>query len=188
MLNDEAHHCYREKAVAAKCAATVPLDLVDFMDSADVGMIERRDRLGLAQKALLGLRVLDGVGAEELQSDLAFELGVLGLVDDAHAAFADLLGDAEMADGPADHDGSILPFRGYLLITIDVTNYQIFFVQGAASARFPGPSEAVSSLGRRIVHANRIYQHLSPEEHYLVRFMGLMPTGCLDITAARLLG
>ena len=156
MLNDEAHHCYREKAVAAKCAATVPLDLVDFMDSADVGMIERRDRLGLAQKALLGLRVLDGVGAEELQSDLAFELGVLGLVDDAHAAFADLLGDAEMADGPADHDGSILPFRGYLLITIDVTNYQIFFVQGAASARFPGPSEAVSSLGRRIVHANRI--------------------------------
>ena len=33
-----------------------------------------------------------------------------------------------------------------------------FFAQGAVSARFPGPSEAVSSLGRRIVHANPIYQ------------------------------
>ena len=44
---------------------------------------------------------------QELQSDEAAEFGVLGLVDHTHAAPAELLDDAVMRDGLADHAGSL---------------------------------------------------------------------------------
>ena len=52
--------------------------------------------------------------------------------------------------------GAYYPPSRYLSGTIDVTNRQIFFVQGAASERLPVPSGAVRTLRLAIVHANRI--------------------------------
>ena len=40
---------------------------------------------------------------EELQCDVTVQLQVLGLVDGAHAALAELLDDPVVGDGPADH-------------------------------------------------------------------------------------
>ena len=45
-------------------------------------------------------------------------------VDHAHAALTELLGDAAVRDGLADHDGPILPRYGLLLVTTDVTRFR----------------------------------------------------------------
>jgi alkylation response protein AidB-like acyl-CoA dehydrogenase len=46
---------------------------------------------------------------QKLQRHRAVKLRILGLVDDTHPAFAELLGDAVVRDGLADHVGPILP-------------------------------------------------------------------------------
>jgi hypothetical protein len=77
----------------------LPVDLIDFMDGANVGMIQRRRRLRLANEArFLRLARHDG-RRQKLQRDDTLELGVLGFADDAHAAFAELFNDFVTRDG-----------------------------------------------------------------------------------------
>ena len=85
------------------------IDLVDFVDGADVGMVECGGGLGLAREALSGLLVRHEMGGEEFECDGTFEFGVFGLIDHAHPAFTELLGDLVVADGLADHDWAIVP-------------------------------------------------------------------------------
>ena len=82
--------------------------VVNFVDGADVGMIQRGGGLGLALKAAEGLRVFGDVVGQELKSDKAAELHVLGLVDHTHPAAAELLDDAVVRDGLADHWSTML--------------------------------------------------------------------------------
>jgi hypothetical protein len=77
-----------------------PVLLVDLEDGADVGMVQRRGGLRLAQKALA---VLQGMGRKKLQRDCTPQLRVFSLVDDTHPALAELLEDAVVRDGLADH-------------------------------------------------------------------------------------
>ncbi len=77
--------------------------LVDVVDRADVGVLERGGRAGLALKPLERLSVAGQLLGQELQRHAAAELQVLGLVDDAHAAAAELRDDAVVGDGLADH-------------------------------------------------------------------------------------
>ena len=63
------------------------VDLVDLMNRADVGMIDRRRGLGFASKTLLGLGVLGQPRGEKLQGDGSVEVGVEGFVNHAHPAF-----------------------------------------------------------------------------------------------------
>ena len=65
--------------------------LSNLMDSADIGMIQCRCGAGFAQKALTGLPVVGDVIGQELEGDEAVQLGVLGLVDNTHAASAQSL-------------------------------------------------------------------------------------------------
>ena len=58
------------------------------------------------------LLVVEGTMCKELQRNRAIEPCILSLVDDAHAALAELFDDPVVADGLADHDGPVLPFRG----------------------------------------------------------------------------
>ena len=51
----------------------------------------------------LALRVGELLGREDLQRDEPVQVEVLGLVDDPHSAFAELLDDAIVAERPADH-------------------------------------------------------------------------------------
>ena len=87
-----------------------PSCFADLVDRADVGMVQSGSGLRFALKALEGLRVVGYIVGQELQGDEAAELGVLGLVDDAHAAAAELFDDAVVRDGLADH-GWIGPWQ-----------------------------------------------------------------------------
>ena len=85
------------------------IDLVDLVNGADVGMIEFRGGLGFPLETLAAFFVAQQVRSEEFEGDGAVESGVLGLIDDSHAAFTKLLGDLVVRDGLADHAGPILP-------------------------------------------------------------------------------
>jgi hypothetical protein len=64
--------------------------LVDLVDGADAGVVERRGRARLALEALERLGILCHLRGQELERDLPAELAVLGLVHDAHPAAAEL--------------------------------------------------------------------------------------------------
>ncbi len=80
-----------------------PVGFVDFVDGADIGVIEGRGCLRLAKETPSVLVVFDGLRSKEFQGDGTLELGVLSLVDHTHTALAELLGDFVVGDGVADH-------------------------------------------------------------------------------------
>jgi hypothetical protein len=53
----------------------------DFMDGADVCVVQGRGSAGLSRETLQRLRVLRYIFWEKFESDEAAKLGVLGLVD-----------------------------------------------------------------------------------------------------------
>ena len=69
----------------------------------DVRMIERGRRARFALKTLDGNWILGELARKELDGDLATESGVLGPVDDTHAALANLLNQAIVSNGLANH-------------------------------------------------------------------------------------
>jgi hypothetical protein len=64
------------------------------------------------EETLLQDGVLKGIGGKEFEGDRAFELRILGLVNDPHAALTKFIGDLVMGDGLADHDAPILTHLG----------------------------------------------------------------------------
>ena len=80
--------------------------LADFVNRADVGMVEGGSGTSFAAETLQSLRVLGYVIQQEFQRDEAPKLGVLGLVDDAHPATAEFLDDAVVGNGLTDKLGA----------------------------------------------------------------------------------
>ncbi|MGA3210718.1 MAG: hypothetical protein ABSD20_05375, partial [Terriglobales bacterium] len=78
--------------------------LVDFVNRADVGMVERRGCTGLALESFQRQRVLESAFGQELEGDLAFQVDILGLIDDTHAA-AQLLQNPVVGNQSTDHAG-----------------------------------------------------------------------------------
>jgi hypothetical protein len=72
--------------------------LSDFMDRADVGVIERRRSPRLPTKPLQRLRLLAHIFRQELERDETSEGCVFGLVNHAHSAATDGFQDAVMGD------------------------------------------------------------------------------------------
>jgi hypothetical protein len=81
------------------------------MDGTDVGVLERGRRLRFEDEAGLGIRVGVKVWGQELDGDVAIELGVERLVDDAHPTLAQLLEYFVVGNGLTDHPG-IIPMLG----------------------------------------------------------------------------
>src|SRR6266853_3994257 len=75
----------------------------DFVDCANIGMVEGRRRTRLPAEALECLLVARQLIRQEFEGDEATECGVLGLVDHTHAAATKFLDDAVVRDGLADH-------------------------------------------------------------------------------------
>ena len=75
----------------------------DVVQRADVRMIERRRGARLALETVERGRILRQPGRQELHRHLPAQASVLGPIDDTHPAFADLVEDAVMGDGLADH-------------------------------------------------------------------------------------
>ena len=82
--------------------------VVNFVDRADVRMIQCRGGLGFALKSAEGLRVFGYVVGQELEGHKATEFDILGLVDHTHPTAAEFFDNAVMRDGLADHWRQIL--------------------------------------------------------------------------------
>ena len=76
-----------------------PCFLADVVDGADIGMVQSGGGFGFAAKTLQCLAVLREVVGKKLESDEAAEASVLGLVDHAHTAAAELFDDPVMRNG-----------------------------------------------------------------------------------------
>src|SRR5579884_3703069 len=66
------------------------LVLADLVDRYDVGMVQLGSGAGLAVEALTKSDVAEGVSRQHLQGDAPAQRHLFGLIDDAHAAAADL--------------------------------------------------------------------------------------------------
>ena len=75
----------------------------DFMHGADIRVIQRGGRFRFSPEPRLYVLVTKQVSCQEFQSDRTLEVRVLGLVNDTHAALAELRGDLVVRDGLADH-------------------------------------------------------------------------------------
>jgi hypothetical protein len=72
--------------------------LCDFVNRADVGMIQGGSGAGFTAETLEGRGVFGHIVGEKLQGNRAAEIDVFGFVDDAHSAAAKLLENAEVGD------------------------------------------------------------------------------------------
>ena len=70
--------------------------LVNFVDGADVGVVESGGGTSLAAETFERLRIVSYVVGQEFQGDKAAEAGVFRFIYDAHSAAAELLDDAVM--------------------------------------------------------------------------------------------
>src|SRR6202049_4716408 len=77
--------------------------LRNLINRTDIGMVQGRCCAGLPAEAFQNLRVLGNVVRQKFQGDETTEHRILGLVDDTHAPAAQLLDDAVVRDGLADH-------------------------------------------------------------------------------------
>ena len=77
--------------------------LPDFVDGADIGMVQSGSSTSLAAESFQRLRILRDILGEELERHKSTKLRVLGLVDDTHTPAAQLLDDAVSGNGLADH-------------------------------------------------------------------------------------
>src|SRR6266478_7971411 len=75
-----------------------PIGLVNLVDRADVGMVQRGRGFGLTLKTAESLCVVGELFRKELRSYVATEFQVFRLVDDAHAPAADPAEDAVMGN------------------------------------------------------------------------------------------
>ena len=87
--------------------------VVNFVNGANIGMIQCRGRLGFTLKAGQGLRVSRYVVGQEFKRDKAAELHVFGFVDHTHPAVAELLCNAVVRDGFADQGKRPALWRPY---------------------------------------------------------------------------
>src|ERR1035438_4765848 len=77
--------------------------VIDFVDRANVRMIQGGSGLRFSFEAGQSLRILGNLLWEELQGNKTVKLYVLGLIDHTHPAAAELLQDAVVRDGLDDH-------------------------------------------------------------------------------------
>ncbi len=81
----------------------LPVFLSDVINRADIRVVQHRCSLCFSPKAVQGLRIFGHVVGQELESHKTIKARVFSLVHYAHAAATELLGDAVVRDGLADH-------------------------------------------------------------------------------------
>jgi hypothetical protein len=77
----------------------------DFVDSANIWMIQSRSSLRLKIETAQRLRACRELVRKKLHGNEAMELGVLRFINDAHATAAELFPDTVMRDGLAGERG-----------------------------------------------------------------------------------
>ena len=93
--------------------------LIDFVDGADVRMIQRGGRTRFSAKTFESPRMPGHIAGQKLEGDEPAERGVLGFVDDAHASAAQPLDDSVTRDGLADGGAKVAyALKGHLVIEL----------------------------------------------------------------------
>src|SRR3990172_11450824 len=82
-------------------------DLFHLVDGGDAGVVQPRGGAGFVLEALAAVRVAGVGGRQRLQGHLAAQARVLGAVDHAHPALAELLFDAIVGNSLPDHGRSL---------------------------------------------------------------------------------
>ncbi len=80
-----------------------PIVLPDFVNRADVRVVERGSGARLPAKTFQGLSILGYVVGQKLQRDGTAEIGIFGSIDHTHPATPDLFEDMIVRDGLVDH-------------------------------------------------------------------------------------
>jgi len=78
--------------------------LPDFIDGADVGMVESGSGAGFCLKTFQGQGISFKFSGKEFEGNVTPKVQVFSLIDDTHATAAELLEDAVVRDGLADHE------------------------------------------------------------------------------------
>jgi hypothetical protein len=76
-----------------------PFVIADFVNGANVGMVESRRRPGFASKTLQRLIILGDVVGQKFQGDHAAKLSILSLVHDTHPTHSKFSQNSIMRDG-----------------------------------------------------------------------------------------
>src|SRR5580698_3691059 len=84
---------------------SLPVLVVNLVDGADIGMIQCRGSFRFPLKAAERLLIFGYLVGQELEGHKAAELNILGLIDDPHPATTELLDDAVVRNGLANHVG-----------------------------------------------------------------------------------
>ncbi len=100
--------------VVAKCSPfeelhgeeVLAVDLANFVDRANVWMIQRGRGASFSAKALSGLRVAGKLFGKKFQRDESPKFEILGFVNHAHTAGAEFLQDSIMGNSSANHAGT----------------------------------------------------------------------------------
>ena len=79
------------------------LVFADFVDGADVGVIEGRGGLGLAFETKQRFLVVREIVGQEFEGNETVEFGVFGFIDDAHTTATEFFDNAIVSDGLAEH-------------------------------------------------------------------------------------
>ena len=80
----------------------LPFVLADFMDRADIWMVQGRGRSRFAPKSFERLRIMGDIVGQEFERDEAPKLSVFCFVDDTHPTPAELLDDPVVRNRLAD--------------------------------------------------------------------------------------
>src|SRR5215472_2564313 len=85
------------------CDESLTILFADFINRADIRMIQGGGSTRLPTKSLQCLRIFGNAFGKEFECDEPAKLSVLGLVDDTHPTATQLFENAVMRDGLANH-------------------------------------------------------------------------------------
>jgi hypothetical protein len=97
--------------------------LPNFMNCADVGMIESRRGPGFAPEAFERLQVIREFLGQKFQCDMTPEAEVLGLVNNTHPAAAGYFQNAVVRDGLANHECRRYSGWPYVRVLLNASSY-----------------------------------------------------------------
>ena len=87
----------------------LPIGLIDLVDRANVGVVQRRRGTGFAKETGLGVFRAECLGGKEFERNEPLQPQILGFIDNAHPAFPEFFENFVMGDGLPDHSSVVYP-------------------------------------------------------------------------------
>ena len=87
----------------------LPIGLIDLVDRANVGVVQRRRGTGFAKETGLGVFRAECLSGKELERNKPLQAQILGFIDNTHPALAEFFEDLVMRDGLPDHSSVVYP-------------------------------------------------------------------------------